>query len=129
PVIASKPEEKKRAFQDPAVRAKLRAESTDYRWNATCVSSAALPRNQALVGRSVTSIAQERGQEPMDAFLDLVLEEDLATMFMRDTGADPAEKGAFLANPRVMPGLSDGGAHVTRRCDSHFGTYILSYWV
>ncbi len=28
-----------------------------------------------------------------------------------------------------MPGLSDGGAHVTRRCDSHFSTYLLSYWV
>jgi N-acyl-D-aspartate/D-glutamate deacylase len=93
------------------------------------VASASLAKNQPLVGRSVTAIAQDQGKEPLDAFLDLVLEEDLATVFMRDTGADPAEKGVFLANPHVMPGLSDGGAHVTRRCDSHFSTYMLSYWV
>jgi N-acyl-D-aspartate/D-glutamate deacylase len=129
PIIASPPAEKKRAFTDPTVREKLRAESATYRWGATCVASASLPKNQPLVGRSVTAIAQEQGKEPLDAFLDLVLEEDLATVFMRDTGADPAEKGAFLANPHVMPGLSDGGAHVTRRCDSHFSTYMLSYWV
>ncbi len=129
PIIASPPEEKKRAFVDPAVREQLRTESANYRWGATCVASVSLPKNQALVGRSLTAIAQDQGKEPLDAFLDLVLEEDLATVFMRDTGADPAEKGAFLANPHVMPGLSDGGAHVTRRCDSHFSTYLLSYWV
>jgi N-acyl-D-aspartate/D-glutamate deacylase len=129
PIIASPPEEKKRAFVDPAVRDKLRAEAKDYRWGATAVASASLPKNQDLVGRSLASIAEEQGKHPLDAFLDLVLEENLATVFMRDTGADPGEKGAFLANPQVMPGLSDGGAHVTRRCDSHFSTYILSYWV
>jgi N-acyl-D-amino-acid deacylase len=129
PVIASSADEKKRSFGDPGVREKLRAESVNYPWAATCVSSASLPRNQYLVGRSVTAIAQEQGKQPLDAFLDLVLDEDLGTVFMRDTGADPKVKGAFLANPHVMPGLSDGGAHVTRRCDSHFSTYILSYWV
>jgi N-acyl-D-aspartate/D-glutamate deacylase len=129
PIIASSPEEKKRAFVDPAVRDKLRDEAKDYRWGATAVATARLPKNQPLVGRSLASIAQEQGKHPLDAFLDLVLEEDLATVFMRDTGADPGEKGAFLAHPHVMPGLSDGGAHVTRRCDSHFSTYILSYWV
>ncbi len=125
PVIASSPAEKKRAFGDPAMRDKLRAESLNYRWADTCVSIASLAKNQQLVGRSVAGIAQERGQEPLDAFLDLVVEEDLATVFMRDTGAHPEEKGAFLANRLVMPGLSDGGAHVTRRCDSHFSVHPL----
>ena len=34
-----------------------------------------------------------------------------------------------LTDPFVLPGLSDGGAHVTRRCDSHFSTFLLSFWV
>jgi N-acyl-D-aspartate/D-glutamate deacylase len=35
----------------------------------------------------------------------------------------------MIVHPSVLPGLSDGGAHVTRRCDSHFATYMLAYWV
>jgi N-acyl-D-aspartate/D-glutamate deacylase len=27
-----------------------------------------------------------------------------------------------------MPGQSDSGAHVSRRCDSHMSTYFLSTW-
>jgi N-acyl-D-aspartate/D-glutamate deacylase len=129
PIIASPAAEKHRAFGDPAVREKLRAEAKDYRWGATAVSSVGLAKNQHLVGKSLAAMAQEQGKEPLDAFLDLAMEEDFATIFMRDTGADPTEKGAFLADPRVMPGLSDGGAHVTRRCDSHFSTYMFAYWV
>jgi N-acyl-D-aspartate/D-glutamate deacylase len=129
PIISSSPDEKRRAFTDAAVREQLRAESANYRWDITAVSTASLPKNQPLVGRTVATIAREQGKQPLDTFLDLILEEDLATVFMRDSGANPAVKGAFIANPLVMPGLSDGGAHVTRRCDSHFGTYMLSYWV
>jgi N-acyl-D-aspartate/D-glutamate deacylase len=129
PVIGSRPDEKKRSFRDAAVREKLRSEAADFRWNTTYVATAALPDNQRFVGRSVADVAQEQGKDPVDSFLDLALEENLATAFQRFTGADPAVKGAIIAHPHVMPGLSDGGAHVTRRCDSHFSTYYLSYWV
>ncbi len=129
PIIGSPPEEKKRALRDPSVREKLRAEAASFAWSSTYVASTARPENQRLNGRSVADIAQEQGKDPTDAFLDLALEEDLATSFQRFTGADPAVKGAILMHPSVMPGLSDGGAHVTRRCDSHFSTYLLAYWV
>ena len=39
------------------------------------------------------------------------------------------EPGEQFQQPRVLPGLSDGGAHVTRRCSSHYPTYMLSYFV
>ncbi len=129
PIIGSPPGEKQRALRDPAVREKLRAEAASFAWSTTYVTATARPENQRLNGRSVADIAEEQGKDPTDAFLDLALEENLATAFQRFTGADPAMKGAILMHPHVMPGLSDGGAHVTRRCDSHFGTYLLSYWV
>jgi N-acyl-D-aspartate/D-glutamate deacylase len=129
PVITSPPEEKKRVLRDASVRDKLRAGAASFRWDTTYVAQAALPRNRGLAGRSIADIAQEQGKDPVDAFLDLALDEDLATSFHRFTGADPAVKGAIIVHPSVLPGLSDGGAHVTRRCDSHFATYMLAYWV
>ncbi len=129
PMIGSPPEEKKRSLHDPALREKLRAEAASFAWSTTYVANTTLPANQRLNGRSVAAVAQEQGKDPTDAFLDLALEENLGTAFQRFTGADPAVKGAILMHPHVMPGLSDGGAHVTRRCDSHFATYLLAYWV
>jgi N-acyl-D-aspartate/D-glutamate deacylase len=129
PVIGSPPEEKKRTLRDSSVREKLRAEAASFRWDTTYVAQTSLPENERLGGRSVADIAQEQGKDPTDAFLDLALGEDLATSFQRFTGANPAVKGSIIVHPSVLPGLSDGGAHVTRRCDSHFATYMLAYWV
>jgi N-acyl-D-aspartate/D-glutamate deacylase len=129
PIIGSPHDEKQRALRDPAVRATLRAEAASFAWGTTYVASTSRPEHQRFNGRSVAAIAEEQGKDPTDAFLDLALDEGLATSFQRFTGADPAVKGAILMHPHVMPGLSDGGAHVTRRCDSHFATYLLAYWV
>jgi N-acyl-D-amino-acid deacylase len=132
--ITIKPlEERKRAFKDPASREGLRADAfTDIQrpsWDTTAVAWTALPKNQHLVGRSVTEMAREQGKEPFDAFFDLVLEEDLETMFGQRTGNSPEVKGPALMSPYTMPGQADSGAHVTRRCDSHVSTHLLAYWV
>ena len=138
PVMGLAAEERKRAFADPGVRAALRADADGpdrqghtpaVRWDLVYVSSAALPANQGLVERSVTEIAQEQGKEPLDAFLDLGLEEEFGTYFYQRSDASVEEIEAILTDPHVLVGLSDGGAHVSRRCDSHFSTFLLSYWV
>ena len=41
------------------------------------VQHAALPKNQGLVGKTVGEIAKVQGKGIIDAFLDLVVEEDL----------------------------------------------------
>ena len=35
----------------------------------------------------------------------------------------------LITDPRVMVGLSDGGAHVDMLCDAGYCTYLLGTWV
>jgi len=132
--ITIKPlEERKRAFKESAARAGLREDTlTNVQrpsWDTTAVAATVRPQNRHLVGKSITEIAREQGKEPFDAFFDLVLDEDLETMFAQRTGNGPEVKGPALTSPYTMPGQADSGAHVTRRCDSHVSTHLLSYWV
>ena len=139
PVMSGSPEEKRAAFQDPAVRAGLRADADapdkrnpglpSVRWDLLYVARAAMDEHRPYVERSVSHIAQELGKDPLDAFLDLALEEDLRTLFYFRSDVSTSAMAEVLADPYVLPGLSDGGAHVTRRCDSHFSTFLLSFWV
>lgn len=71
-------------------------------------------RNRDLVGRTIGDIADERGCTAGDAIVDLVLDEDLGTWFIRESiGHDNSEVvGGLLADPLVHVGASDGGAHV-----------------
>ena len=139
PVMSSSPEERRVAFRDPAVRAGLRADADApdkrnpgfpaVRWDLLCVARVALGEHLTYVERSISDIAKELGKDPLDAFLDLALEEDLKTLFYFRSDVGTAAMAEVLADPFVLPGLSDGGAHVTRRCDSHFSTFLLSFWV
>ncbi|MCY4447391.1 MAG: amidohydrolase family protein [Chloroflexi bacterium] len=139
PVMSSSPEEKRVAFQDPAVRAGLRADadapdkrnpgSPQVRWDLLHVARVAMDEHRPFVERSVNDIAQELEKDPLDTFLDLALEEDLKTLFYFRSDVSISAMAEVLSDPFVLPGLSDGGAHVTRRCDSHFSTFLLSFWV
>src|SRR5262249_35620432 len=73
--------------------------------------------NSAWIGRSSGELAQERGGDALDAFLDVSIAEDLATGWR--TRPNPAAQ-AFISNvvreavpgPLVLAGSSDGGAHL-----------------
>ncbi len=71
-------------------------------------------RNRDLVGRNIDDIAGERGTTHGDTVVDLALEEELGTWFIRESiGHDNSEVvGELLAHPYVHVGASDGGAHV-----------------
>ena len=71
-------------------------------------------RNNDLVGRTLGDIAAERGRTPGEALVDIVLDEDLGTWFIRaNVGHNNSSAvGALLAHPLVHVGASDGGAHV-----------------
>lgn len=139
PVMSSSEGEKRTAFKDPAVRAGLKADGDApdsrapghpaIRWDLLYVARVALPENRAYLERSIAHIAREISKDPLDAFLDLALEEDLKTLFYFRSDVGTEAMAQTLTDPFVLPGLSDGGAHVTRRCDSHFSTFLLSFWV
>jgi N-acyl-D-aspartate/D-glutamate deacylase len=68
-----------------------------------------------------------RNQDPLDAFLDLALEENLETIFWNATngGFNWNAMSTIMKSPYVMIGTSDAGAHVQFGAD--FG-YCTTFW-
>jgi hypothetical protein len=71
-------------------------------------------RNRDLIGRNIDDIARERGTTHGDTLVDLALDEDLGTWFIRENIGhnNSPVVGDLLAHPFVHVGASDGGAHV-----------------
>ncbi|HKA32702.1 MAG TPA: amidohydrolase family protein, partial [Candidatus Binatia bacterium] len=79
---------RREAFKDPATREKMRADFSaprhinfHRRWDVLRVDKTIKPENQKYTGKSIAEVAAMRSQEPLDAFLDLALEEDLETVY------------------------------------------------
>jgi N-acyl-D-aspartate/D-glutamate deacylase len=130
-------EARREAFKDPETRKKMRADLADPRpmnfhrdWNVLRVEKPVKPENQKYAGQSVAEMASMRGQEPLDAFLDLSLEENLDTVFWNaNNGGDANAMGEILRSPFVLMGTSDAGAHVQFGADFGYGTTLLGLWV
>lgn len=100
------------------------------RWDTVEVAGVARTENRSLIGRTVEQIALARAQDPIDAFLDLAVSEELATGFtMSIANVDPARVQTLVTMPNVLLGLSDGGAHVNQFCDAGMPSYVLHEWV
>jgi N-acyl-D-amino-acid deacylase len=98
----------------------------DYIW----VGETVLPKNKGLQGKSIREIAEAQGKGIIDAFMDLVVEENLDTVFLQ--GASNVDKEAMakiLNYPNAYIGLSDGGAHVQFHGGYGYSTRLLGYWV
>lgn len=122
------------AYRDPHWRAQAwedvsgKGGMLPFNWPALSVAeSDARPE---LVGRGVVELAEERGVTPLDALLDLSLEDDLRTRFNSTLANDDTEAIAWLL-PRdgMLIGLADSGAHVSQLCDACFATDLLGNWV
>ena len=94
-------------LRDPALREQMRKEIADptgrsfvFVWQVLRVETVEHERNERFLDRSVTEIAEmmgaERGEpvDPLDAFLDLSLDEDLETQFVLAAPPDPKRRGA-----------------------------------
>ncbi|MGH7768778.1 MAG: N-acyl-D-amino-acid deacylase family protein [Candidatus Binatia bacterium] len=130
-------EARRENFKDPASRNKMRADLADPRpvnfhrdWNVLRVEKPAKEENRKYTGKSIAEMASMRGQDPLDAFLDLALEEDLDTVFWNaNNGGDANAMGEILRSPYVLMGTSDAGAHVQFGADFGYGTTLLGLWV
>src|SRR5262249_60601278 len=93
-------------------------------WDYMTVQQAVLPKNQGLVGKTIGEIAKQQGKGIIDAFLDLVVEENLDTAFLHgENNVDDEAVAKILNYPNALIGLSDGGAHV--QVQSGFGLHTL----
>lgn len=80
--------------------------------------------------RTISAIAQAENKEPLDAFLDLALEDDLRTPFQfESSNLDRDVVRSLLQEPRFMLGISDAGAHIDQVCDARYPTVLLGDWV
>jgi N-acyl-D-aspartate/D-glutamate deacylase len=130
-------EVRKQAFSDPETRQKLRADlaspaPTNFHrnWNIVRVEKVVEPENQKYNGKSIAELGAMRNQDPLDAFLDLALEEDLGTVFWNaNNGGDIDAMGEILRSPYVLVGTSDAGAHVQFGADFGYCTILLGLWV
>jgi N-acyl-D-amino-acid deacylase len=76
---------------------------------------------------TVNEIARQRGVQPLDALIDLVLDE---RFLFQVTGNDNADDVlTILRHPRTVMTFSDAGAHVSQIVNASLQTHLLSYWV
>jgi N-acyl-D-aspartate/D-glutamate deacylase len=138
PIKAYDREQLKAVFRDPSFRARFRADLSNPlpgtvfqgNWQRVIVAAPVKPGNAGLADRTISDIARESGRDPLDAMLDLGLDEDLDTGFIGrffnavDDGVEPLVK-----HPAGVIALSDAGAHLIYLCDAGFGLYFLGHWV
>lgn len=131
-MMAQPLEERRHALTRPEVRAALRTEMDPAfatRLARVKVLRTSLPANRSLQGTTIQELAALRGaSDPLDALLDLALEEDLDTVFLASNPIED-EMGEIIRSPYTIVGQSDAGAHV--QFISNFGvcTSLLGQYV
>ena len=129
-------EEQARIYADPTFRAAFRTACTTTpkafsgQWQQTQVCKVGKPEHRVWLGKSIAELSQQADTDPFDTFFDLALADDLATEFslaMLNFDLDLVEE--VITDPRVLIGLSDGGAHVDMLCNAGYPTYLLGTWV
>jgi N-acyl-D-aspartate/D-glutamate deacylase len=132
--------ERKAALANPALRPALRDEIVNdsrpvgtpgarVRWDLVKVVKAQLPGNKALEGKTITDVSKSRGVDPLDLFLNLALEEDLETVFVRSEVPDDDVVAGIIRSPYTNIGMSDAGAHVAFTAGYGVTSLVLGYWV
>ncbi|MCX5740838.1 MAG: amidohydrolase family protein [Proteobacteria bacterium] len=126
-------EERLAALRDPVRRAALVAEAKGDRAGLDAFYLLNGPDGRARYDSrpddNLVAIADRRGVTPVGAFIDLALETEGRLLFsMPILNQDAAAVGAMLAEPVVMMGLGDAGAHCGLTMDASAPTYLLSYW-
>lgn len=127
------------AFRD-AIRASVDTPNRDAskgpvlpppHWDVLHVNRVSRPENEKWVGRSLHDIAAEQGVHPTDAMVDLALSEDLAVEFVWRTETPEWIDGTreAQADPHMIVGTSDGGAHLDRDDGAEAHSYFLKHWV
>src|ERR1700729_935620 len=80
--------------------------------------------------KSIGQIAEKEGKRVIDAFLDLVVEENLETRFLQaENNIDDEALTKILTHPNAVIGLGDGGAHVQFHGGYGYLTKLLGEWV
>ena len=118
------PEERIAKLSIPENRDKMRQDVGAYagqggaadaasEWSKMRVVEVREERNLQYEGKNIAELAEMMGKHPMDAMLDLAIDEGLRTEFTFDSaqGTDRKAVSEILNHPYTHPCVSDGGAH------------------
>ncbi len=83
--------------------------------------------DKSLVGKSFGAIADERGPHPLDAFLDVLVENGERNVRWTTTVANhrPKQLNKLAADPSIHMGFSDAGAHLRNMAFYNFPLRML----
>jgi N-acyl-D-aspartate/D-glutamate deacylase len=138
PVFALPVDERIGALSDHDVRRRLDAgaHSPDAgligalaNWEILSFDETFAAENAAFEGRTVGEVAAERGQDPFDALLDVVVADGLRTGLrppeLREDDAGWRLRADAWRDPRVVVGGSDAGAHLDMMCGATYTTFLI----
>ncbi|BBX60089.1 hypothetical protein MSHO_54340 [Mycobacterium shottsii] len=83
--------------------------------------------DESLIGKSFGAIADERGLHPLDAFLDVLVENGERNVRWTTVVANhrPKQLNKLAAEPGVHMGFSDAGAHLRNMAFYNFPLRLL----
>jgi N-acyl-D-aspartate/D-glutamate deacylase len=122
---------------DPAVRGVLDAAAHSEEagilaalanWRVLIIEETFSQANDGLAGRTVGDVATERGLDPFDALIEVVLADDLRTGLrppIPESEADWELRAKVWQDPRAVVGGSDAGAHLDMMCGAVYSTSML----
>jgi len=135
-VVGLTPAEQMALYRDPDWRAEAKAQLGKgggvFRggWVDAIVVRATQPAVRLSLLKSIAEVAAERGVDPLDAMVDLALDDELGTAFLGALfNKNMQHLRGHIADPRVMLGLGDGGAHLDMLFEAGYPTYLLGHWV
>ena len=130
-------EERAAKLRDPRARDAMKRDLVEWPnprsdWNFINVLTAAHERNARFEGMSVPDMARAAGKQPLDAFLDLALDEGLETEFhltYPELSMEQSQsRGRRFTDPWTHVSASDGGAHTRYLTLSTWPVWWLAYW-
>ncbi|MDW3646625.1 MAG: N-acyl-D-glutamate amidohydrolase [Bacteroidia bacterium] len=84
--------------------------------------------DKSMIGKSFVDIAEERGQDPVDAFLDLVVEMDKDILWETTLGNhDPSRYKKLYNDENGVLGFADSGAHINNMAFYNNPLRVLQY--
>jgi N-acyl-D-aspartate/D-glutamate deacylase len=134
-------EERKMKLRSPAIRQTMREEYDKGGMETLALIFGELPKwiarkvhrtdlKDKYEGLSIEQISERENKHVIDAMLDLTVEDDLHTEWAGPvTNARPELYGELLEAPYMIPGVSDGGAHIKFITPGIFPTEVLAWLV
>lgn len=84
--------------------------------------------DKSWIGKSFGQLADERGQHPVDAFLDIVVDLDQKVLWETTIGNhDPDRYKPLYNDPNGVIGFADSGAHINNLAFYNFPLRMLRY--